>query len=129
MNNNRCREHGDQKASAENRGAWDEEQNGSGDLCPCQAQVNEVRYSGLGEHMGGLRTEGEAQRLLQNHQTQSPVQDAQCRRETTVIHSRVVHLLRCHFFFSGIFFSEAVLSPERRLISLRLWLALESRSR
>jgi len=35
MDDYRCAEHDDQKASADNRGARDEEQNGSGGLGPC----------------------------------------------------------------------------------------------
>ena len=56
-------------------------------------------------------------------QTQHPVQDAPRRRQTIVCRSL------CHFFFSAVFFFTAVLFPERRLISVRRWLALESRSR
>ena len=53
----------------------------------------------------------------------APVQDAPRRRQTIVCRSL------CHFFFSAFFFSTAVLFSERRLISVRRWLALESRSR
>jgi len=59
--------------------------------------------------VSGARMPGKSQA-----QTEHPRQDAQRRRQTVL----------CHFFFS-----EAVLFPERRLISVRWWLALESRSR
>ena len=62
-------------------------------------------------------TDGESAKCSDSnriHQTKHPLQDAQRDRQTVF----------CHCFFSG-----AVLLAERRLISVRRWLALESRSR